>query len=506
MKRKTQSPASLSVCVLASLAAAFASAATYDVSTVDDLSDAAARAKRGDVIRVAAGTYMLSATVDVSNDGVSMVSAGGKTDTVLDGGSAIRILDVSGADFRVEGITFRNGRTTGNGGAIRYSSSSVSQTTVVKDCDFIDCVAKYGGAIYAGQNSYASFLPRENYGVVSGCTFLRCGIDSTGTSDSQGGGGGICGALWVEDSVFDACFCTTHNVQEYHLAIDVPSYTTITNCIFRNHTNITRGLVGSKEQREQLGCARLVDCLIANNTSTGPDDVLFHRKVILDRCVISNNASTVTSAISSLYRLDATGDRGFSRATSCLFVDNQYPFNMANLPPILNCTFVRNVGGLACDYTESLKFAITNCVFWGNTAKADWPFNASYKGAPGLYWHPNTQLQDFARLANVVIDGGNENADVAGVLATDSSGRSTQLTAAAAANGPGFKDAASGDWTLHRVSVLVDAGVLQDWMAAACDLAGNLRCLLDGRKAPSAVPDIGCYEYRSMAGFAIRMR
>ena len=37
------------------------------------------------------------------------------------------------------------------------------------------------------------------------------------------------------------------------------------------------------------------------------------------------------------------------------------------MPPIVNCTFVRNVGGLVCDSAQSLNFAITNCVFWGNT-------------------------------------------------------------------------------------------------------------------------------------------
>ena len=505
MNSKTQSSTALSACVLVSFAATFATAATYNVSTVSDLSARAASAVSGDVIRVVPGTYLLTSTLNVPNAGVSIVAAGVKAATVLDGSSAGRILSVGGEGFKVEGITFRNGRTTGNGGAICYSSSSVAQTTVIKNCEFVDCVAKYGGAVYSGQNSYSSFQPRENYGIVSGCTFLRCGIDS-GESDNNGGGGAICGALWVENSVFDACFCTTHNVQEYHLAIDVPSYMTITNCIFRNHTNITRGLVGSKEGRDQQGCARLVDCLIANNTTSGGDDVLFHRKVILDRCVISNNATTVTSTISSLYRLDASGDRGFSRATSCLFIDNKYPFDMATMPPLLNCTFVRNVGGLACDYKESLKFAVTNCVFWGNTPKTDWPYGASFKGVPGLYWHPSTKLGDFVQLANVVIERGNENADVVDVLAADTSGRSTQLTAAAATSGPGFKDAANGDWTLRKVSVLVDAGVRQDWMGTARDLAGNLRCLKSGTVNPAALPDIGCYEFRSTQSFTVYFR
>ena len=490
----------------AAVSAAFsARAANTPVSTAEELASALSGASDGATVTLVGGTYNLAETLTVTAANVTLLSAGGKAGTIIDGGSQRRILYVSGGNFKVEGITFRNARHAGNGGAISYSSSDVSRTTLVKNCDFVDCVAKYGGAIYAGQNSYASFEPRENYGIVSGCTFLRCGIDS-GTSDNAGGGGGICGALWVEDSVFDACYCTTPNVQEYHLAIDVPSYTTISNCIFRNHTNITRGLVGSKEQREQQGCARLVDCLIAGNTASAADDVLFHRKVILDRCVISNNATTVTTALAGLYRLDASGDRGFSRIASCLFVDNRCPFDIANMPPLLNCTFVRNVGGLACNYTESLNFSLTNCVFWSNAAKGDWPYGAAYKGMPGLYWHPNTSLKNLIRVANTVIEGGGADGDVAEVLAADATGASARLTAAAAQKGPGFKDAANGDWSLRKASVFVDAGLRYDGIDAAKDLAGHARALKSGAVHPGALPDLGCYEYHSIAGFALRFR
>ena len=494
--------------VSAALLVGSACASDTTVSTYPALALALSSASNGDTITLMSGTYTANETINVSAENVTLVSAGGKADTIIDGESQWRILNVSGKGFKVEGITFKNAYYAGNGGAISYSSSSVSQTTMIRNCDFIDCVAKYGGAIYAGQNSYSSFEPRENYGIVSGCTFLRCGIDS-GTSDNQGGGGAICGALWVEDSVFDACYCKTPNVQEYHLAIDVPSYMTVTNCIFRNHTNITRGLVGSKEQREQLGCARLIDCLIANNTSVGADDVLFHRKVILDRCVISNNSATATSTLSSLYRLDATGDREFSKVTSCLFIDNNYPFNMANLPPLMNCTFVRNVGGLACDTLQTgqtLKLFVTNCVFWANVAKTDWPHNATYKGVPGIYWHPTTPLQDLIKIGTTVVEGGADNADVAAVLAADATGESSRLTALAAQKGPGFKDAAAGDWSLKRSSVMIDAGVKADWMDSASDLAGHKRCLKRGLVSDDALPDIGCYEFYTVAGFKISLR
>ena len=480
-----------------------ACASDTTVSTYPALASVLSSASNGDTITLMSGTYTANETINVSAENVTLVSAGGKADTIIDGESQWRILNVSGKGFKVEGITFKNAYYAGNGGAISYSSSSVSQTTMIRNCDFIDCTAKYGGAIYAGQNSYLSFEPRENYGIVSGCTFLRCGVATVG---NEGGGGAIFGALWVEDSVFDACFCSDLTKNQYHAAIDVTSYATVTNCIFRNHTQTKRGLVGSKEQREQQGCSRLVDCLIANNVGHDQDDVLFHRKVILDRCVISNNETTVTSTLASIYRLDATGDKSFSRITSCLFIDNKYPFRMDAMPPIVNCTFVRNVGGLVCDSAQSLNFAITNCVFWGNVEKTEWPFGNKFKGVPGIYWHPTTPLQDLIKIGTTVVEGGTDNADVAAVLAADATGESSRLTALTAQKGPGFKDAAKGDWTLRRSSVLVDVGVKADWMNSSCDLAGHKRCLKRGLVSEDALPDIGCYEFYTIAGFKISFR
>lgn len=491
----------MSIALAAALAALGSSAAVVD--SFEALRQALENASAGATVTLADGTYTADGTIAVTAANVTLRSAHGKANVIIDGESQWRILNVSTNGFKVEGITFKNAYYAGNGGAISYSSSSVSQTTMIRNCDFIDCTAKYGGAIYAGQNSYSSFEPRENYGIVSGCTFLRCGVATVG---NEGGGGAIFGALWVEDSVFDACFCSDLTKNQYHAAIDVTSYATVTNCIFRNHTQTKRGLVGSYEQQQQRGCSRLVDCLIANNVGHNQDDVLFHRKVILDRCVISNNESTVTSTLASIYRLDASGDKSFSRITSCLFIDNKYPFRMDAMPPIVNCTFVRNVGGLVCDNVQSLNFAITNCVFWGNIEKTEWPYGNKFKGVPGIYWHPTTPLQDLIKIGTTVVEGGTDNADVTAVLAADATGESSRLTALADQKGPGFKDAAGGDWSLRKRSVLVDGGVRYDGVDAAQDLAGHRRCLKSGVVAQGALPDIGCYEYYSLAGLTIHLR
>ena len=311
-----------------SLAAVDLPAGIVEVSNADGLRNALSNAADGDTVVLAPGDYLLSSPLSVSKENITLTSKSGKAATFIDADSKCRILEVSGARFKVEGITFKNAFYNGDGGAIWFSGSSISKTAVVSNCDFVDCKAYYGGGIYAGQNSYTSFEPRENYGLVSGCTFLRCGIGAE--ENAHGGGGAIFGALWVENSVFDACFCSG-NLQ-YHAAIDVSRYSTVTNCVFRNHSKTIRGLIGGSErysETQKNGCVRLIDCLIANNTFTKIDDIFFHRKVILDRCVISNNTSDVEWNRVGLYRIVGDEEREFSKALNCLFIDNKHCYPIA---------------------------------------------------------------------------------------------------------------------------------------------------------------------------------
>ena len=492
--------------VSAVLFAASAVAAT-EVSTVDGLCAALSSSSAGAEIVLAPGTYPIGRQLSVSAQNLTLRSRGGRAQTIIEGDSTFGLLLVTNANFTAKGITFKNGHST-DGGAVKLGGDALA-TAKILDCDFVECTARYGGALFANDTSHSAYDARSAYGLVSGCTFTRCATEWTEWNT----GGAIYGSLWVEDSVFDACDVSA-NASRGLTSIAATSHMTVTNCIFKGQTlrSDVRGVVGTAFDLSnhdcQDGAVRLLGCTIAGNELASSKTGLFYGSVVLDRCVVSNTTSSVntSSTGSELPWLYKSPKRESSRISSTLFIDNHCPFRLDSVPAILNCTFVRNVGGLAYFESDTSSPEITNCVFWANIEKTSWPWNKKYKGVPGFYWYEGKSLGDSIRLANTVIEGGSANTDVTAILATDPSGESARLTALAAEKGPGFKDAAAGDWTLKRSSVMIDAGVKADWMDSSCDLTGNKRCLKKGLVSDGALPDIGCYEFFAVAGFKISLR
>ncbi len=506
----------MSMAFAAGLAVLDVGAAT-EVSSVADLYAAFISPADGEEIVLAPGTYTIAAKLSVSARGVTLRSSGGRDRTVIEGDSTFRLLEVSGENFTVRGITFKNGGIENEGsndkggGAIKVSGAASVASVKIVDCVFSECTAKLGGAIFAHDDVHEDYGPRSAYGLVSCCTFTRCASEWT---DMWNAGGAIYGSLWVEDSVFDACDVSA-NASRGQTSIAATSHMTVTNCVFKDQTlrSNVRGLVGTTFNNRNEDCphgaVRLLGCTIAGNELASSSAGLFFGRVVIDRCVVSNTTTTINTEaetggnLPSLYQ---SPDRSASRITSSLFVDNQCPFKMGSVPAVVNCTFVRNVGGLAYYHEDSAMPVITNCVFWGNIEKTKWPWNKKYKGVPGFYWYEGSSLGDSIRLANTVIEGGSANADVAAILATDASGASASLTALADQKGPGFKNMATGDWSLKKASVLVEGGVRYDGIDAMKDLAGHARCLRSGAVDPAALPDIGCYEFYSIPGLTIRLR
>lgn len=124
--------------LVAGLAAAPAAAATIDVpADQPTIAAAVAAAAEGDVIRVAAGTYFENG-IAFGNKDLVLQGVSGAAVTIIDGGQANRVFNLTGALTRatvIEGFTIRNGRpASGGGGALRILNGSPTvRNNVIED-------------------------------------------------------------------------------------------------------------------------------------------------------------------------------------------------------------------------------------------------------------------------------------------------------------------------------------------------------------------------------------
>lgn len=102
----------------------------------------------GDTVHICAGTYAIDSTLTVDED--VTITGDGVTATILDGGSANRIMsidwsvsDTTGAT--VDDIQFRNGRSGGNGGAIEVHREA--KVTITSSLFRNNIANGYGGAV-----------------------------------------------------------------------------------------------------------------------------------------------------------------------------------------------------------------------------------------------------------------------------------------------------------------------------------------------------------------------
>ena len=122
------------------------------------------------------------------------VTINGNGYTINANGKA-RIFQITGNDVVLENITFINGHTTGNGGAIRFTSSCT-----VTNCNFTNNSAQYGGAIRLGLGNvtncnfinntaanYGGALLMAN-GNVSNCNFINNTAENGGAIRFNGDG------------------------------------------------------------------------------------------------------------------------------------------------------------------------------------------------------------------------------------------------------------------------------------------------------------------------------
>ncbi len=484
--------------------ALFASAAgAASVNTVQGLVDAIASSYDGDygcgdVINLAEGVYDVADVIEVNKKALRIVGAG-KGRTILDGGYSADsdrtngIFNVTKEGVVISGITFRNAsRGAKDGGAIYINSNNYRFEVV--DCVFSNCHAKAGGGIasshyYTGHHAQDEgyFPPRGDMGVISGCDFINCeahGIQAVHLGDN--GGGAVLGGFWIENSTFDSCVA-----YGYASVVFTDQHMMVTNCTFSNCPNVTENPRGGIYLNRSACELRILGCKFSGMTCS-PLLARTSNRAFVDRCTFTNCAGETTDSVGGLVRLSG---RGYFR--NCLIQGNQNPFSLTS-ESFENCTIAGNVGGfcITAQNGGQISASFTNCVIASNSR---WDCAGYTKGGPGICWSgADVEANVYAgmKVANCAFEG---VANLSDVIGLDASGATDRISRQIDSQGPRFKDAASGDFSLKRSSPLCDAGVLCDWMTGACDLAGGRRVFRGG-------PDIGCYEFYAKPCFRISFR
>ena len=168
-------------------------------------------------IRLAAGTYSLSAKIAPNISIRTNIIGHSAEDTFIDGSSDKLLFDIyiqTGETVTFKNITFQGGRNSNDGGAFRIGNGSREFTIVFDNCRFIKnsitTAGKYGGAFYMCANSEVTFNnctfgdgtdAGKNYAPAGGALYATgnaklnlndCTFNFNQATGSATNGGGAC--------------------------------------------------------------------------------------------------------------------------------------------------------------------------------------------------------------------------------------------------------------------------------------------------------------------------
>jgi len=189
----------------------------------------------GGTLHFCPGTYDIDTTIDLDGKLITLQGAAATT-TILDGGGATRILISSGA-ITVSDLTFQDGDTAGNGGAIFATGATVTDST------FTANTATQGGAIWAPTATVTDSTFTNNsataYGGAINADTTATVTDSTFTGNTAAYSGGAIDA--VTSTVSNSTF--TDNDAAYYGGAIYTATTAVTRSTFTN--NVAGGYGGA---------------------------------------------------------------------------------------------------------------------------------------------------------------------------------------------------------------------------------------------------------------------
>jgi len=352
-----------------------------------------------------------------------------------------------------------NGGTKYRGGAIWLDSASITR---ISNCNFSNCSAFQGGAIYCYLSScILEHLTIENNIAVDGGGICIVDCDPElkncviNNNDADGAGGGI--ALSNSYSNLSDCIISSNYSYGSGGGIFImDGNPSVINCtIDYNQGGHGGDYTGGGIKIMQSSSARIVNCIIDNNkTEEFGGGISSFSSFQLINSLITNNRSFTTYG---------GGLHVLSLSSSSVSVN------------ITNCTFSQNhaVKGSAIANYKSVT-NLNNTIIWDGTTTS--PDSRIYLNSIGI-------LDPILKADYCLIQGGEDEIETLGNVSI--LWYSHNLT-----DDPYFIDLANNDYQLGHLSPCIEAGTpdTSGFMLPELDLAGNTRIAND-------IIDMGCLEY-----------
>ena len=175
------------------------------------LAEALTAANDGDKIKIAAGTYTGSGNIGLTVDKNLTFEKYGDGEAIFDAQGQGRILNVNANSMNITGLTFKNGKVSDQGAAIKFNGKLSNSVIIAK---FINNTARSGGAIYVGagvsnlviNSTFENNVATGRGGAISIAKVSNSVINSTFENNNATSGGGAIYCNMVSDSLINSIF------------------------------------------------------------------------------------------------------------------------------------------------------------------------------------------------------------------------------------------------------------------------------------------------------------
>ena len=349
------------------------------------------------IIRIASGTYTGTDNIGLNIDKKLSLEKYGDGEAIFDAQGLNRILTVNVGSVNISGLTFKNGKYAGDGGAIYFNASGKVENcnfinnnasgghlpryqggaiyfkfgaeSYVTNCNFTGNIADNGGAVdfeyeshltncnfvnNIAENSGAAVCIDAAIGEISNCTFINNKADGPG------------GALYIGNSA-EFTKCKFINNTAYNGgAIQFMGEGKVTDCTFSNNTAKDYGGAIRFYNGNHFKTYTVTNCNFTNNTAKQQGGALyFEYNGNVTNCIFTNNKATNNGG-AAYFRTDG-------EVNDCTFVNNNATSSGGALyfltnGPIANCNFTGNtaINGGAVFFSSNGD--VTNCNFVNNSA------------------------------------------------------------------------------------------------------------------------------------------